>query len=1020
MALDIQRPAFNLVAAFCVSAVILMSSLASHAAPRGEDHTTPDAKARAAAAFARLPLSFEPVSAGGEAFVSRGMGYSLALTRSAMELKLKSANAVPATFSMEIAGANPEAKLSGERKLAGTANYFVGNDPAKWRRNVPTYGAVHYSNVYRGIDLVFYGNRGQVEYDFVVGANADPAQIRMHFDGTDALAVTQSGDLAVGAGQSQITFHKPVVYQLAGGRQRGVAGRFALLDAHTAGFELGSYDRTRPLVIDPTLVYGTYIGGSGLPGDQGYGIAVDKNGSAYVTGEAESTDFPFTETLTLGNPPNPGSAHIFVAKFNAAGTALVYSTYIGGTYDDKARAIAVDSNNCAYVTGTSFSYDYPATVGAFMTSNPSPQIGAPFVSKLTPAGDGVVYSTFLGGSGLNGFGDEANAIVVDANLNAYVAGKAFSADFPVTQGAYQTANNAKNGSIPGSNAFLTKLSWDGKGMVYSTYVGGSGAKNGLVGDEAAAVAVDGSGNAYIAGYTYSSNFPITASAFQKTNKGYAKGNYNAFVTKVKPDGTALVYSTLLGGTGIANAGDRAYGLAVDHSGDAFVTGAAFSTDFPVTAGAVQTQNAAGNNASTNAFITKLDPAGSGLIYSTFLGGIGLNKETGDFATSIGLDGNGNAYIAGSAYSANFPVTANALQKTNRAAYHGEQNPFIAQLNAAGNGLLFSSYLGGSGADVENAMTTDGAGNVYITGKAYSTDFPVTKGAYQTANLAEVGVNAGTNAFVAKVSIGTVASTTATTTTLVSSANPAAPGATVTFTATVNAKTGTAVPMGAVVFSVDGVSKGTINLVSRVAKYSTASLAVGTHTIKVAYAGNTSFSASSATLTETIKKPVAAAPKFSPVAGLYAPNTIVKLTSTTAGAAIYYTTNGSAPTTAAPRYTTAGIKVAKSETIKAIAVAAGYSNSPAASAAYIIKPAAPKPVFHPGTESFTTSVTVKLTDAATTGLTIYYTTNGAVPTTASTKYTSAGIKVTKTETIKAMAIATGYSKSAVVSTTYKLK
>lgn len=1004
-----------------VSAILILSglhcgSLAAQAASRA-NLADAAAKGKVTAQFGKLPLSFEPVSAGGEAFVSRGMGYSLLLTRSGAELKLKSANAARAAVRMEIAGANPGAKLSGERKLAGTANYFVGSDPAKWRRNVQTYGAVLYANVYRGIDLVFYGNRGKLEYDFVVGPDADPAQIRIRFDGSGALAISESGDLAVGAGESQIEFHKPVVYQQIGGRRRRVAGQFALLDAHTVGFELGRYDRARPLVIDPTLAYGTYIGGSGFPGDLGYGVAVDKDGSAYVTGEAESSDFPVTAGAfqTVDNGASYGSAQVFVSKFNAAGTALVYSTYIGGTYGDHARAIAVDSNNCAYVTGYTFSYDYPATVGAFMTSSPSSHNGveSPFVTKLTPAGDGLVYSTFLGGSGaMHVFGDEATSIAVDANLNAYVAGEAYSSDFPVTTGAIQTQNNANNS---GSNAFLTKLSLDGKGLVYSTYLGGSGVAD--VGDEAAAVAVDGSGNAYIAGYTYSSDFPVTSNAFQKINHGYAKGNYNAFVAKVNGGGTSLVYSTLLGGTGIASYGDRAYALAVDRSGDAFVGGEAFSTDFPIVAGALQPANLAGNNASTNAFITKLNPSGSGLIYSTFLGGSGLNETTGDYVTGIALDGNGNAYLAGTTYSTDFPVTANALQKTNRAAYYNEANAFVALLNAAGNGLPFSTYLGGSGADVEKGMAADGAGNVYITGESFSTDFPVTNGAFQTSNHG--APSNGTNAFVAKLSLGVLSSATGTRTALAASANPAASGTRVTFTATVSATTGTAEPAGSVVFSVDGVAKATVALASRTAKYSTAALVAGPHTVKAAYTGNSAFSASSASLTETIQHRVAAAPRFTPAAGVYAPNTLVKLTDATPGATIHYTINGTTPTAASAKYTAAGIKIAKTETIKAMAVAAGYSNGSVASAVYTIKPPAPKPVFKPGTENFKISVIVKLSDTAKTGLAIYYTTNGAAPTTASAKYTSAGIRVTKTETIKAIAVATGYSKSPVASATYTL-
>src|SRR5579863_8052823 len=821
------------------SALALAASVTSSpgAAAQPAPSNNSAVQARAASSFARLPLSFVPnrgQASKDAAFEARGKGYAIALAPRGATLKLKAGKAAP--VRMEFDGANTAPQLSGERQLTGKANFILGSDPSKWRTNVPTYGAVRYAQIYPGTDLVFYGNQGRLEYDFVLASHADPNKIRMRFAGVDALRIKANGDLAIGAAGADVAFHKPAVYQQIGGRRRQVRGAFALLDDHAAGFRLGRYDHSKPLVIDPTLVYSTYLGGSGFPGDQGYGIAVDKNGSAYVTGEAESSDFPVTQGAfqTTDNGASDGATQVFVSKFNAAGTDLVYSTYIGGTYGDHARAIVVDSNLCAYVTGYTYSYDYPATVGAFMTSNPGSGHGveAPFVTKVTPAGDGLVYSTFLGGTGLQSlYGDEADAIAVDANLNAYVAGEAYSTDFPTTQDAYQTATNASNGSIPGSNAFLTKLTWDGTGLVYSTYVGGSGAASGLVGDEAAAVAVDGSGNAYIAGYSYSKDFPVTASAFQKTNKGYAKGNYNAFVTKMNASGKALVYSTYLGGTGIAYDGDRAYGVAVDRSGDAFVVGAAFSTDFPVSVGALQTQNAAGDNASSNAFITKLNPAGSGLAYSTFLGGIGNNKVTGDYAVGIGLDANGNAYIAGSAYSANFPVTANALQKTNKAATHGEDNPFLSQINAAGNGLLFSSYLGGSGADFANGMTADGAGNVYITGQSYSTDFPVTKGAYQTSNLAATSSSAGTNAFVAKVSICTAASTTATTTKVAASANPAAPGVSVTFTATVTANTGTAAPTGAVVFSVDGVSKATITLAAGVAKFSTSTLAAGTHTVK---------------------------------------------------------------------------------------------------------------------------------------------------------------------------------------------
>jgi len=1001
----------------CSIAGILIAALPAGAAAPGANRPAvprePATLAQAAANYGKLPLSFEPGAAGDEAFVSRGRGYSMRLTPTGAELRLKPANAKAATVSMRIAGGNEDTKLSGERPLEGKANYLIGNDPTKWRRNVPTYGAVRYSGIYRGIDLVFYGNQGQLEYDFVLDSGADPAQIRFHFEGSDELRIAGDGSLGIGAGEAKIAFHKPVVYQEIDGRRKSVQGTFELLDAKTIGFRLGRYDHARQLVIDPTLAYGTYIGGTGFPGDLGYGIAVDKSGYAYVTGEAESTDFPFSEGITLGNPPDPGSAHVFVSKFNAAGTDLIYSTYIGGTYGDHARAIAVDSNNCAYVTGATFSVDYPATVGAYMTANPEPQIGSPFVSKLTPAGDGLVYSTFLGGSGTNHVqGDEANAIAVDANLNAYVVGGAYSTDFPVTKGAFQTQNKAPDF---GSNAFLTKLSWDGKGVEYSTFLGGTGAND--VGDEAYAVAFDGSGNAYVAGYTYSKDFPVTASAFQKVNHGYAKGNYNAFVSKVNANGTALVYSTLLGGTGIASYGDRAWGLTVDRAGDAFVVGQAWSDDYPVTSNSLQTHNAGANNASTNAFITKLNPTGSGLIYSTYLGGTGLNENTGDYATGIGLDANGNAYIAGTSYSTNFPVTANALQKTNRAAHNGEGNAFVALLNAAGNGLAFSTYLGGTGSDIDKGMAFDGAGNVYLTGESFSDDFPVSNGAFQKVNKGSTG--AGTNAFVAKVNVGAPASATATTTKLSASANPAATGASVTFTATVSANTGTAAPTGSVVFSVDGAAKATVVLVSKVAKFSTSTLTAGQHTIKASYAGNSTFSASSATLTEAIGQARVAMPNFTPAAGTYAPSQAITLSDATAGATIRYTTNGTTPNATSPKYS-APIHLTKTTTIKAIAVATGKTNSLVASATFVIKPAAPAPKFSPAGGKYTLPITVKLTDKVTAGLVIYYTTNGTAPTLSSTKYPAAGIKVTKKETIKAIAVATGYSKSPVATAAYSPK
>jgi len=756
--------------------------------------TPPAQKAQLVENYGRLPLSFEANTGQADTrvkFLSRGSGYGLYLTGEEAVLVLRKGCAAQAASSagradfrrgeagckqnadvvrMRLAGAGSEAAApAGEEQLPGRANYFIGSDAARWHTGVPTYAKVRYRDVYPGVDLVYYGNQRQLEYDFVVGPGADPKPIRLQFARAKGLRLGTDGDLMVQAAGGAMTFHKPVVYQLVDGQRKPVEGSFAMLAKHTVGFRLGRYDRGRPLVIDPVLVYSTYLGGSGsanTPGDAAAAIAVDAAGNAYVAGGTTSADFPVTEGAlqTTYNACGPSCDAAFVAKLNPSGTALVYSTYLDGSGSEAyayAYALAVDGSGNAYVAGTATT-GFPVTPGAFQTS---PNGANAFVTKLNPTGSALVYSTYLGG-GTSYLGrDGARALAVDNVGDAYVAGVSNSTNFPVTAGAFQTKNNASLAS----NAFVSKLNPAGSALVYSTYLGGSGrilfsfGPQVFQGDGATGLAVDSAGNAYVTGYAYSADFPVTAGAFQTTNRAlvpYGPGGVaasynrtNAFVTKLNPAGTALVYSTYLGGSGGSYYGDSANGLAVDASGNAYIIGGAYSADFPVTQGAVQsTINSA---VGSNAFLTRLNPAGRALIYSTYLGGSGS-----DTANALAIDSSGNVYIAGVAGSTDFPVTPGAFQPGNHTAHAG--NAFLAELNPGG-ALAYSTYLGGSGnpfyGDKASGVAVDGTGNPYIAGSASSTDFPVTAGAFQTTNR---NTNAGTNAFMAKLDM---------------SANPPAPSIT---------------------------------------------------------------------------------------------------------------------------------------------------------------------------------------------------------------------------------------------------
>jgi len=1092
--------------------------------------------------YGRLPLSFEPnlgQTSTKVQWLARGPEYTLYLAGSDAVLQMnritpaKRESAHPnerqpsissSAVRMNLLGASSGQKAAGEEIQSGKANYFTGNDPAKWQRDVPMYGKVRMKGVYPGVDLVYYGHQGALEYDFVVAPGADASAIKLSFDGSKA-ALAANGDLVLPVdGGPELRFNKPVVYQTIDGRRQSVDGRF-LVAGNTVGFALGAYDRSAPLVIDPMLSYSTYLGGTGP--DRANAIALDASGNAYVTGYTFSADFPLSGSPYQATNFNTANGEVFVTKLNATGTALVYSTFLGGdggcghaevaeTFGDVGTAITVDGSGEAFVVGIACSANFPVTAGAFQTTDKEPGRTNGFVTKLSADGGSLMYSTYLGGSGGGsnpGDGDMAQGVAVDSSGNAYVAGQAFSHDYPTTPGAFQTTTYACC-----NTAFVTKINPAGSALVYSTFVGNENS------DAAFAIAIDPAGDAYITGYTIEGSFPVTSNAFQRNDPGGADNVTNAFVTEINPSGSGLLYSTFLGGSGITwPAGDAGYGIVVDALGNAYVTGQTQSHDFPVSRGAFQTANQVPVGGGATGFASKVNTVSGALVYSTYLGG----SQSG-VANALAVDSSGNLYVAGETYAADFPVTQGSYQSTNHALANGTANAFLTELNPQGTQLVYSTYLGGSGAPSgsdcgsnlgSNNANTDGdgaygialgsQGAIYLVGATCSADFPTTGGAFQPST----GATASSNAFVTQFN-----SLTATTTALTASANPQTAGLSVTFTADVTV-TGSSQPaMGTVVFSVDGTAVASDPLTNAgSASYSTASLPVGPHTIVASYSGSQPLLPSTATLIETIQRPTngetmttlstdvnpqyrgqwvtftatvaaldastlptgnvvfsvdghavptvalyegdatwttssltpgthvieayyqggggftssssvlkekilppetgmpsAPSPMYLPVAGKYTGSVTVTLSDSVPGAKIYYTVGGSAPALyMGPITIPAGYT-----TVDAFASAAGYDPSAVAQASYSVIAQAPTPVFTPGPGTYAPGQEVAISDANP-AATIRYTTDGSTPTNKSHLYTRT-LMLSGTETIRAIAIASGDAASPVSSATYTPK
>jgi hypothetical protein len=692
--------------------IIALTFLWLPAVPAAGQEASPVNHKQVIQAYGQLPLSFEANQGQTDKqvrFLARGPGYSLFLTAREAVLALAEDCARPAVsrpgprrwgcsrqavLRVGLAHASRASDPVGVDKLTGATNYFIGNDPTRWHTNVLTYAGVGYTGVYPGIDLVYHGNQGQLEYDFLVAPGGDPQAIELSFRGASKLSVNRAGDLVVRLGRGEVIEHAPAVYQEIGRQRHAVSGRYVLRGRTQVGFSVAAYDRSKPLVIDPTLAYSTYLGGRGL--DAGFGITADASGNAYITGGTFSPNFPTTsgafQTTYRGFPA-------FVSKLNAAGSGLVYSTYLGGSGDpfgdgEAGVNIAVDASGDAYVGGTTFSTDFPTTPGAFQTTVNG--VSNAFVSKLNAVGSALLYSTYLGGVGREDIG----GLAVDTAGNAYVAGTTDSFDFPTTPNAFQITLKGT------TDAFVTRLNAAGSALVYSTYLGGSGDDGG------GRIAIDASGNAYVTGRTGSSNFPTTPGALQTSATPPVS---NIFVTKLNAAGSALVYSTFVGGccgTG--------YGIAVDASGNAYVAGDTSSVNLPTTPGAFQTTFGGGTY---DAFVSKLNAVGSALLYSTYLGG---NSDDHAFG-GIAIDTSGNAYVTGSTFSNNFPTTSGAFQTT----FSGSGDAFVSKLNASGSALLVSTYLGGTGGDVGRSIAVDPSGNAYVTGFTDSSNFPTTEAAFQT-------------------------------------------------------------------------------------------------------------------------------------------------------------------------------------------------------------------------------------------------------------------------------------------------
>ena len=851
-----------------------------------------------------IPLSFEAnegQTAPSVRFLSRGSGYSMFLTQDEVVLNLERQQpdspalgktpAVPTvdTLRMKLVGANPSAAIAGIDPLPGVVSYFIGNDPNEWHAGIHTYGKVDYKQVYPGVDLVFYGNQRQLEYDFVVAPGADAGRIAWQIDAARA-RVDAEGNLVLTAANGPASFKKPVLYQMDGDKRIAVEGSFDVA-ANKIGFRLGAYDHTKSLIIDPVLSYASYLGGSAtdtIGGSvTGYtftqGLAIDSAGSAYVTGTTYSTNFPVQSPYQSTNnatPSNSRAPTTFVTKFSPDGSALVYSTYLGGggSGADYAYAIAVDANKEAYVTGQTFSNDFPITAGAyeaFCSPAPKPPSGTPevsacapagnnsaYVTKLNSSGTALVYSTFLGGDGTQ----YGTSIAVAAAGRAYVGGISYTSCYDGTalipQGPYPytcfpTTNGAVISGVPpvgtyglaSPYSFIAVFDPTGADLLYSSLFGTTLNTSGGGTTTTTGVNVDSSGDFYLVGYTVSPNLPTTAGVIQPTATPVAPGNTmpqdRGFIAKFNPvtttGGASLAYATYLGGqTEFRN--DLLNAIVVDSAGNSYVTGFTTSPDFPVTTGSYQTACGAGSGACNADFVVKLNSTATAIDWGTYLGDVTASGDAAQGAGPIALDGNGNVYVTGMAGGSIFPQVNPVEPNAN------QSEPFVAEFDPTGKSLLFSTIIYSPNASEAAGLGVDASGDIYLAGNINSTGLIVTPGAFQQTFAGSSTIGGYGDGFVLKIAPQGTA-----TVALAASPSPATAGQSVTLTATVTpTETYASVPTGTVEFQNGSTTLGTVALNSAgVATYVTSTLDPGEASLTAAYSGDSTYPTVNGTTTLTV-------------------------------------------------------------------------------------------------------------------------------------------------------------------------
>ncbi len=607
--------------------------------------------------------------------------------------------------------------VAGGNKAQTRVNYFIGGDPEQWRNDTATYEDVSAGEIYPGVRLTLKAYGNNVEKIFHVGPGTDPSVIRLKLVGAKDLTVDTQGELAVETELGYASFTAPLAYQYIDGKKVAVAAAYRIEgpdspkdgDGFIYGFRVGEYDNTKELLIDPLLA-STYLKGSGW--EKGYAIALDGSGNVYVTGYTSSSNFPATTGVC--DASFNGSCDVFISKLDGSLSRLIASTYLGGAAPEYGNAIALDGNGNVCVAGYTGSDNFPVTKGAYDVSFHGGTNDV-FISKLDGSLSRLIASTYLGGSS----SEIGYALAFDGSGNVYVTGHAKSLNFPVTDGAYDTTPHGSN------DVFVSKLDGSLSKLIASTFMGGAYNESGY------AIALDSIGNVYVTGNAISQTFPVTSGAYDSSFNGGYSGD--VFISKLDGSLSRLIASTYLGGSH----NDSGKAIALDGSGNVYVAGNTYSSDYPATTGAYDSSP----HGYDDVFISKLDGALSKLIASTYLGG-----SATEFANAMTLDGIGNVYVAGNTNSTNYPVTRGAYD----ASSNGFDDAFISKLDGSLSSLTASTFLGGSAVEYGNAIALDGAGNVYVTGYTESPNFPVTKGAY------DVSTKGANDAFVVKIDGGLTA------------------------------------------------------------------------------------------------------------------------------------------------------------------------------------------------------------------------------------------------------------------------